>query len=395
MDNHNNKSVDSTWTQHDRSMFLHAVANGPDDIAGRWDEMANAIPGKTPEEVKVYYEAVEHDLLEIEAGRVELPNYSDDIGDEFVVTVKKEDEAVGNLDSEVLAMGDGTKRVEKERKKATPWTEEEHRRFLQGLKVYGKGDWRSISRIMVVTRTATQVASHAQKYFLRQASLKEDNNKEENKKKKKRRRCSIHDITTADVPVVEDTQPSSSTPPTSSLNGSQGRGVPTPTPTPSSPHEGQFNGIGSQGREQSSLKLWSGIQGVTTTVTTMVVHTQPISSTPPPATSFYGGSNGRAVPTTIATSSSHYFCGGQGRGGQPPTNFYGGQGGGAPQPLNSFYGGQGRGVPTLPATNFFGEQGRAPPRYGFIKNLAPTHVKDYSLDEDFSFKTSYFSETNL
>ncbi|KAJ0453958.1 putative transcription factor MYB-HB-like family [Helianthus annuus] len=126
MDNHNNKSVDSTWTQHDRSMFLHAVANGPDDIAGRWDEMANAIPGKTPEEVKAYYEAVEHDLLEIEAGQVELPNYSDDIGDEFVVTVKKEDEAVGNLDSEVLAMGDGTKRVEKERKKATPWTEEEH-----------------------------------------------------------------------------------------------------------------------------------------------------------------------------------------------------------------------------------------------------------------------------
>ncbi|KAJ0657543.1 putative transcription factor MYB-HB-like family [Helianthus annuus] len=124
MDNHNNKSVDSTWTQHDRSMFLHAVANGPDDIAGRWEEMANAIPGKTPEEVKAYYEAVEHDLLEIEAGRVELPNYSDDIGDEFVVTVKKEDEAVGNLDSE---MGNGTKHVEKERKKATPWTEEEHR----------------------------------------------------------------------------------------------------------------------------------------------------------------------------------------------------------------------------------------------------------------------------
>ncbi|KAJ0651292.1 putative transcription factor MYB-HB-like family [Helianthus annuus] len=65
MDNHNNKSVDSTWTQHDRSMFLHAVANDPDDIAGRWDEMANAIPGKTPEEVKAYYEAVEHDLLEL------------------------------------------------------------------------------------------------------------------------------------------------------------------------------------------------------------------------------------------------------------------------------------------------------------------------------------------
>jgi SHAQKYF class myb-like DNA-binding protein len=39
--------------------------------------------------------------------------------------------------------------------------------FLNGLKKYGKGDWRSISRNCVVTRTPSQVASHAQKYFLR------------------------------------------------------------------------------------------------------------------------------------------------------------------------------------------------------------------------------------
>ncbi|XRB23031.1 HTH myb-type domain-containing protein [Pseudoscourfieldia marina] len=51
------------------------------------------------------------------------------------------------------------------------WTEEEHRQFLLGLHKYGKGDWRSISRNCVVTRTPTQVASHAQKYYLRQTSL--------------------------------------------------------------------------------------------------------------------------------------------------------------------------------------------------------------------------------
>ncbi|KAG6768239.1 hypothetical protein NC652_019115 [Populus alba x Populus x berolinensis] len=39
--------------------------------------------------------------------------------------------------------------------------------FLNGLKKYEKGDWRSISRNYVVTRTPSQVASHAQKYFLR------------------------------------------------------------------------------------------------------------------------------------------------------------------------------------------------------------------------------------
>ncbi|CAL4965753.1 unnamed protein product [Urochloa decumbens] len=57
-----------------------------------------------------------------------------------------------------------------ERKKGTPWTEEEHRMFLMGLQKLGKGDWRGISRNFVVSRTPTQVASHAQKYFIRQSN---------------------------------------------------------------------------------------------------------------------------------------------------------------------------------------------------------------------------------
>lgn len=56
-----------------------------------------------------------------------------------------------------------------------------------GLEKYGKGDWRSISRNAVVSRTPTQVASHAQKYFLRLNSTKKD-----------KKRSSIHDITTVD-----------------------------------------------------------------------------------------------------------------------------------------------------------------------------------------------------
>lgn len=57
-----------------------------------------------------------------------------------------------------------------------------------GLKKYGKGDWRNISRNFVVTRTPTQVASHAQKYFIRQLSGGKD-----------KRRASIHDITTVNL----------------------------------------------------------------------------------------------------------------------------------------------------------------------------------------------------
>ena len=51
-----------------------------------------------------------------------------------------------------------------------PWTEEEHRLFLIGLQKLGKGDWRGIARNYVVSRTPTQVASHAQKYFIRQSN---------------------------------------------------------------------------------------------------------------------------------------------------------------------------------------------------------------------------------
>jgi SHAQKYF class myb-like DNA-binding protein len=64
-----------------------------------------------------------------------------------------------------------------------PWTEEEHRTFLIGLQKLGKGDWRGISRNFVKTRTPTQVASHAQKYFLRRNNLN-----------KRRRRSSLFDM---------------------------------------------------------------------------------------------------------------------------------------------------------------------------------------------------------
>lgn len=46
------------------------------------------------------------------------------------------------------------------------WTADEHARFLEGLKLFGQKDIKSISR-HVGTRSATQVRTHAQKYYLR------------------------------------------------------------------------------------------------------------------------------------------------------------------------------------------------------------------------------------
>nr|QWQ79419.1 MYB21 [Zanthoxylum armatum] len=79
-------------------------------------------------------------------------------------------------------------RASRERKRGVPWTEEEHKLFLLGLQKVGKGDWRGISRNFVKTRTPTQVASHAQKYFLRRSNLN-----------RRRRRSSLFDITTDSV----------------------------------------------------------------------------------------------------------------------------------------------------------------------------------------------------
>ncbi|XP_019420921.1 PREDICTED: transcription factor MYB1R1-like [Lupinus angustifolius] len=80
-------------------------------------------------------------------------------------------------------LSDGLIGRPQERKKGVAWTEKEHLTFLIGLEKLGKGDWRGISRNFVTTRTPTQVASHAQKYFLRMTTLN-----------KKKQRSSLFDM---------------------------------------------------------------------------------------------------------------------------------------------------------------------------------------------------------
>lgn len=60
--------------------------------------------------------------------------------------------------------------------------------FLLGLQKLGKGDWRGIARNYVVSRTPTQVASHAQKYFIRQTNVS-----------RRKRRSSLFDIVADEV----------------------------------------------------------------------------------------------------------------------------------------------------------------------------------------------------
>ena len=59
-----------------------------------------------------------------------------------------------------------------------PWTDDEHRRFEQGLKECGH-NWSKIAKEYVKTRVRTQVASHAQKYFQKQKKLFSSNEADE------------------------------------------------------------------------------------------------------------------------------------------------------------------------------------------------------------------------
>jgi len=168
-----------------------------------WGQLQAQIPQKSVQDLKDRYTKLKNDIQDIESGLVPLPDYYDEeVVDDYVTAevsffappVKQAKAQPVSAPAPAPApVAPASKKAksapkggEHERRKGVPWTEEEHRLFLLGLNKFGKGDWRSISRNFVISRTPTQVASHAQKYFIRLNSMSKKDNK---------RRTSIHDIT--------------------------------------------------------------------------------------------------------------------------------------------------------------------------------------------------------
>ncbi|CAK9148366.1 unnamed protein product [Ilex paraguariensis] len=214
-------SKSTLWTPEENKKFENALALFDNDTPDRWQKIAAMVPGKTVGDVMKQYKELEDDVSSIEAGLVPIPGYSTS---PFTLEwgnchgfdgFKQTYGPVGKRSS-------SNRSLEQERKKGVPWTEEEHKLFLLGLKKYGKGDWRNISRNFVITRTPTQVASHAQKYFIRQLSGGKD-----------KRRASIHDITTVNLnekqtPSLDSKKPPS--PEQSSVLSQQPNSTSMPTP---------------------------------------------------------------------------------------------------------------------------------------------------------------------
>ncbi|URE38810.1 Myb-like DNA-binding domain [Musa troglodytarum] len=184
------------WTWEENKLFELALVEFKKDTPGRWEKVAACVPGKTVEEVKIHYQRLIDDLNAIEVGRFSYyPSFTSN--SEGCYASKQPSCASGKRSASRAPS-------EHERKKGVPWNEEEHKLFLMGLTTHGKGDWRNISRNFVTTRTPTQVASHAQKYFNRQNSGGKD-----------KRRSSIHDITIANLShneLLSPAQPPTPTP---------------------------------------------------------------------------------------------------------------------------------------------------------------------------------------
>ncbi|KAM7487937.1 hypothetical protein LguiB_025421 [Lonicera macranthoides] len=277
----------SIWSRDDDKAFENALATYPEDSVDRWENILADVPGKSLEEIKHHYDLLVDDVDRIESGLVPLPCYKSS-SDRSANANHVDDEGTGKkggssgpLNSDSNHGGKGS-RSDQERRKGIAWTEEEHKNnggyggklvpgavnddnlittfwsgyhilncglywpvlawytvkfirpedselFLLGLDKYGKGDWRSISRNFVKTRTPTQVASHAQKYFNRLNSTNKD-----------RRRSSIHDITSVEggdisvpqVPITGQTTNGSSAAGGGS-SGKSGKQSPQAPPAPS------------------------------------------------------------------------------------------------------------------------------------------------------------------
>ncbi|WZY76924.1 hypothetical protein YC2023_023308 [Brassica napus] len=69
------RSSGSSWTFRQNKMFERALAVYDKDTPDRWHNVANAVGGKSAEEVKRHYDILVEDLISIETGRVPLPNY--------------------------------------------------------------------------------------------------------------------------------------------------------------------------------------------------------------------------------------------------------------------------------------------------------------------------------
>ncbi|XP_047312649.1 transcription factor RADIALIS-like [Impatiens glandulifera] len=68
-------SSNGSWSIKQNKAFEKALAVYDKETTDRWDNVAKAVGGKTPEEVKKHYDVLLEDIKHIEEGQVPIPKY--------------------------------------------------------------------------------------------------------------------------------------------------------------------------------------------------------------------------------------------------------------------------------------------------------------------------------
>lgn len=130
------------WTREENNFFENLLAILNLDEPKSWEKIVAQVPGKTVEQVQKHYEALVEDLKLIESGSFPLPHYREEkegirkevmgYGEETEGMKKETKVMKKDIREGTEGMrkddGEGTQvNDHQQRKKGTPWTEDEHR----------------------------------------------------------------------------------------------------------------------------------------------------------------------------------------------------------------------------------------------------------------------------
>ncbi|KAK4347555.1 hypothetical protein RND71_033894 [Anisodus tanguticus] len=186
---YNNRGVSAQayqWTPEEKQFFENTFSRF-NDLGSQtfFEYVASKLPHKSMEEIKNHYITLFKDVeIENHVPKNEVVVVVADDNQHYQLSQDQDDSS--DMEAATNGVQPQVENIRPRRRRGIPWTEEEHQLFLMGLNRFGKGDWKSISRYYVVSKTPTQVASHAQKYFSRRNSTTPA----------ERRRPSINDIQT-------------------------------------------------------------------------------------------------------------------------------------------------------------------------------------------------------
>nr|CAB3446684.1 unnamed protein product [Digitaria exilis] len=200
-----------TWSRRD-DKFLELLLFARNAAINAHDA-SNVLGGKTPAQMQERCSFIFEEIRSVlEALYVETPREWDDTEITAAAATPKsaaeeEEEAPGAVvvaAQQVAAAaedsaaatdagggGCGNRQTRKKTKKPVQWTHEEHKLFIAGLDLY-RGNWNLMSREYLTNKTASQIASHHQKY------RKREKQRESNRCK----RASIHDITEPGIAAI-------------------------------------------------------------------------------------------------------------------------------------------------------------------------------------------------